>query len=62
MNPQNAFQPLCIRHVSGCIIVANTSNPKSLERACKWKKLFDQKTKTSDESPIPATLFINHDI
>jgi hypothetical protein len=61
MNPHTTFQPLYTRHVSGCIIVANTSNPKSLERAHKWKEMFDLKTKVPNEPPIPATIFINHD-
>ena len=61
MNPQTTFQPLYTRHVSGCIIVANTSNPKSLERAYRWKEVFDKKTKVPDEPPVPATIFINHD-
>jgi signal recognition particle receptor subunit beta len=61
MNPQTTFQPLYTRHVSGCIIVANTSNPKSLERAFRWKEVFDKKTKVPDEPPVPATIFINHD-
>jgi hypothetical protein len=41
--------------------VANTSNPKSLERAARWKDIFDKKTKVPDEPSIPATIFINHD-
>ena len=61
MNPQTTFQPLHTRHVSGCIIVASTSNPKSLERAFRWKEVFDKKTKVPDEPPVPATIFINHD-
>lgn len=61
MSPQTTFQPLYTRHVSGCIIVANTSNPKSLERAFRWKEVFDKKTKVPDEPPVPATIFINHD-
>jgi len=62
MNPQTTFQPLFIRHVSGCIIVAKTSNPKSLQRAHRWKEIFDKKTKVNGEPSIPACLFINHDI
>lgn len=62
MNPQTTFQPLFVRHVSGCIIVANTSNPKSIERAYKWKMMFDKMTKIPDEPSVPATLFINHDL
>lgn len=27
INPKTTFQPLYTRHVSGCIVVANTSNP-----------------------------------
>lgn len=62
MTPHTTFQPLYTRHVSGCIIVANTSNPKSLERAHKWKEMFDLRTKVSDEPGVPCTIFINHDI
>ena len=61
MNAQTTFQPLYTRHVSGCVIVANTSNPRSLELAHRWKGFFDKKTKTPNEPSIPATLFINHD-
>jgi hypothetical protein len=61
MNPQTTFQPLYTRHVSGCIIVASTSNPKSLERAYRWKEVFDKKTKVPDEPSVPTTIFINHD-
>ena len=41
--------------------MANTSNPKSLEKAYRWKEVFDKKTKVPDEPPVPATIFINHD-
>ena len=41
--------------------MASTSNPKSLERAFRWKEVFDKKTKVPDEPSIPATIFINHD-
>lgn len=61
MNAQTTFQPLYIRRVSGCIIVANTSNVKSLERAHKWKEFFDKKTKIPNEPVVPAAIFINHD-
>ena len=60
-NPQTTFQPLFTRHVSGCIIVANTSNPDSIKKAQIWKEYFDEKTKVKDEPTIPCTLFINHD-
>lgn len=50
-----------IRHAAGCIIVANTSNKKSLERAYRWKEYFEKKTKIPNEPCVPATLFINHD-
>ena len=61
MNAQTTFQPLYIRRVSGCIIVANASTTKSLERAYKWKEFFDKKTKIPNEPVIPAAIFINHD-
>ena len=61
MNAQSVFQPLYTRHCSGCVIVANTSNPRSLEQAHRWKEFFDKKTKVPNEPSIPATLFINHD-
>jgi hypothetical protein len=41
--------------------VASTSNPKSLERAYRWKEVFDKKTKVPDEPSVPTTIFINHD-
>jgi hypothetical protein len=41
--------------------VASTSNRKSLERAYRWKEVFDKKTKVPDEPPVPTTIFINHD-
>jgi hypothetical protein len=53
---------LFTRHVSGCIIVANTSNPDSIKKAQIWKEHFDEKTKVKDEPTIPCTLFINHDL
>ena len=49
------------RHVSGCIVVANTSNPASITKAAQWKEQFDKMTKVKDEPSIPCTLFINHD-
>lgn len=61
MNAQTTFQPLYTRHCSGCVIVANTSNPRSIENAYRWKDFFDKKTKVPNEPPIPSTLFINHD-
>jgi hypothetical protein len=60
-NPESTFQPLYTRHVSGCIVVANTSNPESIKRAIKWKRCFDEKTKIQNEPSIPCSLFINHD-
>jgi hypothetical protein len=62
INPKTTFQPLFTRHVSGCIVVANTSNPASITKAAKWKEQFDKMTKVKDEPSIPCTLFINHDI
>ena len=41
--------------------MASTSNPKSLERAYRWKEVFDKRTKVADEPSVPATIFINHD-
>ena len=61
MNPSSTFQPLYIRHVSGCIVVARASCKKSLERAFRWKELFDKKTQTGDEPKVPCCIFINHD-
>ena len=61
VNPQSTFNPLFTRHVSGCIVVANTSNPASITKAAQWKEQFDQQTKVYDEPSIPCTLFINHD-
>ena len=60
-DPKTTFQPLYTRNVSGCIIVANTSNPKSIKRAIRWKQQFDRTTKIPDEPSIPCTIFINHD-
>jgi len=61
INPKTTFQPLYTRHVSGCIVVANTSNPDSIVKASLWKEQFDKITKVKDEPSIPCTLFINHD-
>ena len=61
MGAQATFQPLYIRNISGCIIVANSSNSKSMERAQRWKDYFDKKTKIPNEPNVPACLFINHD-
>ena len=61
LNAQTTFQPLYIRHVSGCIIVCNTSNSKSIENAYRWKEEFDKRTKLPDEPGLPCCLFINHD-
>lgn len=33
-----------------------------MERAHKWKEMFEKKTKVPDEPSVPATIFINHDI
>ena len=62
INPKTTFQPLYTRHVSGCIVVANSSNPDSIAKAAVWKEQFDKITKVKDEPSIPCTLFINHDI
>ena len=61
MGASATFQPLYIRNISGCIIVANSTNYKSLERAQRWKDYFDKKTKIPNEPNVPACLFINHD-
>ena len=61
LNAQTTFQPLYIRHVAGCVIVANTSNPRSLELAYRWKDFFEKKTKIPNEAAVPICLFINHD-
>ena len=61
-NPESTFQPLYTRNVSGCIIMANTSNPVSIKKAYAWKEHFDKMTKVKDEPPVPCTLFINHDV
>ena len=61
-SPESTFQPLFPRHVSGCIIVANTSTPDNIRKALNWKRCFDERTKIKNESSIPCTLFINHDV
>ena len=61
MGASSTFQPLYIRNISGCIIVANSTNSKSMERAQRWKDYFDKKTKIPNEPNVPACLFINHD-
>ena len=62
VDPESTFQPLFTRNVSGCIVIANTSNPDSIVKAQKWKETFDKITKVKNEPSLPCTLFINHDI
>ena len=61
VNPQATFQPLFTRNVSACIVMAKTSNKRSLEKAHMWKEYFERKTRGRGEPVIPCTLFVNHD-
>ena len=50
---------LYCRDASGAIVVADCTNPASIEKAAEWKKSVDELVVASNKAPIPMVFCLN---